>query len=96
MKLHYGGKYEKEEDLKATREHHEGAVAFREPEAKKFALLANGGSIGVAIVLLVIAGFVSGAGLRAILLRVWIAGIVSLALLIPHEFLHALCFKEDV
>ena len=96
MKLHYGGKYEKEEDLKGEKIFHEGSVAFKEPEATKFAILANAGSFVVSIILLVIIGFVSGRGIRDILIRVGFAGIISMALLLPHEFLHALCFKEDV
>ena len=33
MKLHYGGKFQTKEDFKSQREHHEGAIAFREPHS---------------------------------------------------------------
>ena len=43
MRFHYGGKYRTEDDLKAKKEQHDGAVPFREPDPKKFAIIANGG-----------------------------------------------------
>ena len=96
MRIHNGGKYETEKDLKATREHHPNAVAFKEPDHDKFAIIANVGSF----VLLILLGFVvyllgnpnaSGANKQLEI------GVICGALtIIPHELLHAICFKEDV
>lgn len=96
MRFHYGGKYEKEEDLKAERRPHEGAVAFREPEHTAFAIIANGGYIVLLIVLLVLIYFIARPEMRPFLTGLGLAAALSMLTLIPHEFLHALCFKEDV
>ena len=96
MRFHYGGKYNSEEDLKSKAEPHEGAVAFKEPSEKKFAIIANGGCI---VVLILLAGLVYFMALPEridYMISFGIAGVLSMVVLIPHEFLHALCFKEDV
>ncbi|MCR5283523.1 MAG: DUF3267 domain-containing protein [Lachnospiraceae bacterium] len=38
----------------------------------------------------------SGIGLKVFATRIAFATVLSMITLIPHEFLHALCFKEDV
>ena len=96
MKLHNGGLYKTEDDLKGNMQHHEGAVAFREPDLTMLAIVANAGSIAVFIILCVISYFIAGIPLHAFAPRVAIASVISLITLIPHEFLHAVCFKEDV
>lgn len=96
MKLHYGGQFKTEDDFKVKGEIKEGSVPFREPEAKKFAIIANGGCVLLLIVLLVIAYFLAGKGIRQFLSQIGVATIISMITLIPHEFFHASCFKEDV
>ena len=96
MKLHYGGIYKTEEDLKSAREHPEGAVAFREPGQSVFAIIANAGCLILAAGLLAVVWFLARPEPIGFFRSFVIAGIVSVLVIVPHEFLHALCFKEDV
>lgn len=92
MKFHYKGKYSGNPEELPHLEHEPGAVAFREPE--NAAALGRIASV-IAIILLIIT-FV------LIYLRAgefyWqiVVLVPYLVSLIPHEFLHALCFREDV
>ena len=97
MKFHYCGKYDLNPDNLPQREHPEGSVQFKEPEdTQKLSAAANGIAFAAAIVLLLpvcqIYGFdnIFG-GLDAM-----IACILAIIAMIPHELLHALCFKKDV
>ena len=96
MKLHYGGRFQTEEDFKSTGEHHAGAVAFREPSQTVFAVIANVGSIVVLVILLITVYCLGGKDFREFAPKLWVAAMISLITLIPHEILHAVCFKEDV
>lgn len=97
MKFHYAGKYDGDETKLPQREHEPGAVMFKEPQsAKTLSLIANVG----ALVLLVILGipFIKVAGPYIIGNR-WGIGtgaLICLLCLVPHELLHAICFKKDV
>ena len=94
MKFHFGGKYSTDEDLKAKREHHPKAVPFKEPGKNMFAFIANVFSI----VTVVILGYVAYKRIGTIphSSQMFWGLILSLLVLLPHELLHALCFKEDV
>lgn len=97
MIFHYAGKYDGDETKLPQREHPENYVPFKEPEdAKKLSLIANIGAC-VLMALLVIPFVVIG---RKYMLtngkEMSIGSILSLAALLPHEFLHAICFKQDV
>ena len=84
------GKFTGEEQLD-TKEHPEGYVPFKEMPADTFAIVAN----IVAVVLFL----VLYAAVMAIRPGVKLSGIgfiIAMLCLVPHEFLHALCFKEDV
>ena len=91
MKFHYNGKYSGNEDDLPHMEHEPGAVPFKEPEdSKKLGRIANLIAILILIPLFVIYFVLSRQPLS-------IAGVVFYLLsLVPHEFLHALCFKDDV
>ena len=52
MKLHYKGKFDGKEETLPQREHPAGALQFREPDAKKFTLIANIGALLLAAVFL--------------------------------------------
>ena len=95
MKLHYRGKYNLDPASIPHGEHRPGAVPFREfQSAKALAIAANLASFGVLALLLVPALF------RAPFLQHRLPMILGfttpLAALVPHELLHALCFKGDV
>ncbi len=92
MKFHYAGKYSgNPEDLPYI-DHEPGAVQFKEVEdAKALSMITT----VWAVVLFLIAFVATCIRARDIFFNY---GGVALYLLtiIPHEFLHAICFKDDV
>ena len=97
MKLHYKGKFDGNEESLPHGEHHDGAVQFREPEAKKFTLIANGGALILAAVLLVPFIFRASPCFSAqSMIHFYGACLLFFVTLLPHELLHALCFRGDV
>lgn len=92
MKFHYSGKYSGNPDDLPYREHEPGAVAFKEPkDSKTLGRIANGIALVLFIPLLIVYIMLAegpNMGFPALL--------VYLVSLVPHEFLHAICFKEDV
>ena len=92
MRFHYAGKFKGVESLKAQREPGPSDVKFKEPEYKKFAVIANAGSIVLAIALyLAIIPLISDNWGRN-----RIGMFIAILTLVPHESLHAICFREDV
>jgi len=96
MVFHVGGKYKTEADLKAKRDHHDGAVAFREPSQAVFAAMANIGCLFLLAVMIGILLLIGKPDIRELGIQIGIAAGISVLLLVPHEFLHAVCFREDV
>ena len=92
MKLHYMGKYNLDPASLPHGAHPPGAVKFREPEnSRSLAVIAN---LGAAVLFRVT---FSALYLRGGLAAFSIVGVLlSLAALLPHELLHAVCFREDV
>ncbi|MBR2099449.1 MAG: DUF3267 domain-containing protein [Firmicutes bacterium] len=92
MKFHYMGKYSGNEEDLPRRDHEPGAVAFREVEdSKALSKIAN----AVSIVILVIAFALLF--LRTRTFEVSMPGFALYLLsLVPHEYLHALCYHGDV
>ncbi|MCM1133166.1 MAG: DUF3267 domain-containing protein [Ruminococcus flavefaciens] len=95
MKFHYAGTYNGDENSLPQREHPTGYVQFREPKnMKTFAIIMNIMAFVMVFSLLFLASAVAGKTFPEF---INIYGIVaSLVSLVPHEFLHALCFKGDV
>lgn len=97
MVFHYAGKYNGDEKTLPQREHPTNSVPFREPEnAKKLSIIANIGACILIALLAVPFGLVSRKYLPDNSTEMMIGSILSMVLLIPHEFLHAICFKKDV
>ncbi len=96
MKFHYGGYYKNEEDLKSERENPKGAVPFKEPAQNVFALVANIGCFILAAGLLAIVYIGVDSDRMLFFRNIGKAALLSMFVLLPHEFLHATCFKEDV
>ncbi len=101
MKLIFNGKYSGDENTLPTREHPEGYEKFKEPDSKKFMLVANGISLVITVLFIAITLFVSmeyiGADIKAG--KPWLlllSCILPTLTIVPHEFLHAVCFKETV
>lgn len=104
MKLKYMGKYSGNENDLPQKEHPENAVPFKEPQnMKKFALVINVASIIIFFALLAVIflrtgrSFVIDGSLSLKKFGVFYLGILASVLAaVPHEFLHALCFKDEV
>lgn len=92
MKFHYMGKFDGNIDSLPKREHEEGAVMFKEPDnIEKFSKMMNMFSIIVFIILIIMSYLIG----KAFLFDFW-GWILFVLCLVVHEFLHAICFKEDV
>ncbi len=97
MIFHYAGKYNGDESSLPYKEHNPNATPFKEPEdTKKLSLIANGGCILImgtlAIPFLML-------GIECIpdnAIWMMIGGICGGLFLLPHELLHAICYKKDV
>lgn len=90
--FHYKGKFDGIEENLPQREHPEGYVPFKEAEnMKQLSILMNIFAAVIAVALLVVVWLVS----KRSPFDTWgiIAFIVSM---VPHEFLHGICFKGDV
>lgn len=100
MKFCYKGKYKEESSL-PQREHPKGYVPYKEPQdMKKLSLVAN----GIAMLIFILLLGLSYLRIRENLLdfgfqKFWwgYAGLIaSLLAMVPHELLHAICFKDEV
>ena len=105
MKLHYMKKYNLDPDSLPHGEHMPGAVRFKEAEStKEMAVIANVSALVIMVILAVPAimrclSFFSdalGENMSDYAVELWVGSLLSLAILFPHEILHAICFKEDV
>ncbi|MBR4461104.1 MAG: DUF3267 domain-containing protein [Erysipelotrichaceae bacterium] len=91
MRFHYNGRFSGNPDDLPSLGDEPNAVQFKEAEdPKKLSLIANGISLLIAVVTFGIY-FVYGRQPMHI-----IGSILSIVTLVPHEFLHALCFRDDV
>lgn len=90
--FHYKGKYDGNESSLPQREHPEGYVPFKEVEdLKKLSLVLNLAAVGIGFALFALVGFWS----KERPFNTW--GIIAFfATMIPHEFLHGICFSGDV
>lgn len=99
MKFHYMGKFSGNPDDLPESWHEEDYVPFKEPDSpKKLAIIANGISILIFVLTFALyfwraGGIVGGDGELSYSL---VGMILSLVALVPHEILHAICFKDDV
>lgn len=92
MKLHYKGKFDGNADSIPCGEHKPGAVKFREPEdAAALSKVANG--IGLALMAFTLGLLFGRGGLDAFSS---IGALGAILMSFPHEFLHAIGFREDV
>lgn len=92
MKFHYAGKFNEDENSLPQREHEQGYVPFKEPkDMEKFAVIIAIANVLVYLILFGIAYLVNRHNLFT-----GIGFCLGFLCLVPHEFLHAICFKEDV
>ncbi len=98
----YMEKYSGNEADLLQREHPAGFVSFKEPEdMKRFSLIASGIAFGLIFLVAVIAVFrLKDSGMSFFEFShspgTMLGCICSMLILVPHEFLHGICFKEDV
>lgn len=95
MRLHYKGKFDGNTDMlpSGELEKHENAVKFKEiDDTKKLMIVMN----IIAIILFFILGAVYIWRVGDSKKLSWLGMIIACLTLFPHEFLHAICFKEDV
>ena len=88
----YKGKFNGDESSLPTREHPEGAVPFKEADdMKKLSFVMNIASMILTVFLYAIVVLRAG--------RFFIdftGAVLSLVFMVPHEFLHGICFKGTV
>lgn len=101
MKLHYMGKFSGNVADIPHGEHKPNAVKFKEADdPKKLAVIANAWALVITLVCLAAYGARIGmAGLErgfAVWGQMMIGFGLAMLSLFPHEFLHAVCMKEDV
>lgn len=90
-KFHFAGRYNGDPESLISHEHEPGYVPFKEvQDMNKLALLINGLSVVIAIVVFGIY-FVKCRAPFSLL-----GGILAVLVMVPHEFLHGICFPEDV
>ncbi len=94
MKLIFKGKLKKEAMPLAQLP--EDAVMFKEPKTESSMLITSSFFTIPAVLFIAIFAFIKGITLTQVLTSLHPIGIVlSLLCIIPHEFLHAICFPKD-
>ena len=94
MKLHYIGKYNLDPDSLPHGEHKEGAVKFNEPDSTaELSRIVGKYSLFLLAVLVTLLLY----KYRSIPTSGWLLGcLLFFVTLLPHELLHAVCFRGDV
>lgn len=95
MKLHYSGRYSLDPASLPNTGHRPGAVAFKEvQDTKALSFVANGLAVLLMILLAIPVFF------RCLSFfdsdQLVLSCVFPMFTLLPHELLHALCFREDV
>ena len=95
-KIKYMGKYSGNPDDLPTQTYREGSVKFKEPETmKKLAIIANIGALIVAVFTLGLFYLRGGIGVFGNF-GIPVGFLLVVVTMLPHEYLHAICFKEEV
>lgn len=96
MKLHYKGKFNGKLSSLPEREHMPGAVAFNEAkDTKELSKKAN--LIAVLLMIPLAVGLFLRCRWGMFSTWAWFGGCgAAFAAMLPHELVHALCFREDV
>jgi hypothetical protein len=97
MILHYGGKYDGNENSLPHKDHHPNAVPFREADdMRKMSLIANVGCILIMLLLVIPFLLLGMKYIHDNAIWMVVGGILGGLSLLPHELLHAICYKKDV
>lgn len=92
MRFHYRGKYSGKEETLPQRSM-PGAVSFKEPSMNRLALAANLGGMCLTVLLFIPYILLGKDYIQGL---TWISAFVAILFLVPHEFLHGICFQKDV
>lgn len=100
MKLIFKGKFDGNPDSIPSNEHRENAVKYKESDnPDKLALVANLLSCVIAAITILSFVFrcnISKETILPVASKLFIASVLSMLSLFPHELLHAVCFKDKV
>ncbi len=100
MKLIFKGKFDGNPDSIPSNEHRENAVKYKEfDNPDKLALVANLLSCVIAAITILSFVFrcnISKETILPVAFKLFIASVLSMLSLFPHELLHAVCFKDKV
>ncbi len=92
MKFHNAGKFNGDVESLPKREHEDGAVMFKEPtDMTMFSIYMNIFAMVLMFVLTFVTSYIVGEFTFDT-----IGCLLALLCMVPHEYLHAICFKEDV
>lgn len=91
MKLHFEGKYDGNPEHLKNQRYVNGSIKFREPSLRVFALIANVLSVVLLVITATFAIWRGGSASFSV-----IGLIAAIASLVPHEYIHAVVFKNDV
>lgn len=101
MKLIYKGKFNGDPETLPKREHLPGAVQFREADSMKaLSIIMN--VLSLVITVAALAGMIfrlhltSWEQVDAVMPNLCIGFALAVVSLVPHELLHAVCFREEV
>ncbi len=96
-KIVYKGKFDGDMNSLPHSPHIEGAVKFKEADnPKQLAAIANALSVVLFVLLLIISIIIVGKRVEGGFSFNFGGFVLSLMTLLPHEYLHAICFKETV
>lgn len=96
MRLHWKKQFDGDYTKLETSEIIPGSVKYKEPEGKRLPWVVNGITLAISLTLVVLWGFLID-DITEVSEFAWLGVfILSLVVIIPHELLHAICFKEDV
>lgn len=90
-KFHFAGRYNGDEESLISHPHEPDYVPFKEAQdMNKLSLIMNGLALVIALITFFIYFRLSGT------LYDVVGAILAIAVMVPHEFLHGICFPEDV
>lgn len=90
-KFHFAGRYNGDPNSIVSHEHEPDHVPFKEiTDMNKFALVINGVALLIAIVTIGLYYYLSRDRINML------GAVLSILVMVPHEFLHAICFEDDV
>lgn len=97
MIFHFAGKYDGDESKLPRKEHHPKAVPFDEfQDTKILSLIANVGCILLMFLLAIPFVLLGREYISDNAVWMMIGGVCGGMSLLPHEILHAMCYKKDV